>query len=116
MVGDVEQEEDCVVFALANAGSGASVITLSVGAGVVCVPVELSGITDNDPSTPVGGSWSGAGTASFGIRNISSAPLLRTTCFWWVGDIRSEEAIASYGVNPFCSSRFLDGHQLQSGQ
>lgn len=55
-MGDVEQGEVCADFAFAKAGSGASVITLSVGVGVVGVPVELPGITGNDPSTPVGGS------------------------------------------------------------
>ena len=56
-MGEVEQGEVCVVCAFARAGSGASVITLSVEVVVVGVPapVELPGITGNDPSTPVGG-------------------------------------------------------------
>ena len=54
-MGDVEHGEACVVFAFAKAGSGASVITLSVGVVVVEVPVELPAITGNEANTPVGG-------------------------------------------------------------
>jgi hypothetical protein len=63
-VGDVEQGEACAVFAFAKAGSGAPVMTLSVEVVVVGVPVELPAITGNDPSTSVGGSWSGTGITS----------------------------------------------------
>ena len=54
-MGDVEHGEACVVFAFANAGSGAPVMTLSVGVVAVGVPVELPAITGNEPSTSVGG-------------------------------------------------------------
>jgi hypothetical protein len=39
-------------------------MTLSVEVVVVDVPVELPAITGNDPSTSVGGSWSGTGITS----------------------------------------------------
>jgi len=55
-VGDVEQGEACAVFAFAKAGSGAPVMTLSVGVVAVGLPVELPAVTGNDPSTSVGGS------------------------------------------------------------
>ena len=54
-VGDVEHGEVCVAFAFAKAGSGASVITLSVGVVAVGFPVELPAITGNEPRTSVGG-------------------------------------------------------------
>lgn len=54
-VGDVEQGAVCVVFAFAKAGSGASVMTLSVGDAAVGGAVELVVIRGNDPSTSVGG-------------------------------------------------------------
>ena len=105
-MGDVEQGDACVVFAFARAGSGAPVMTLSVGVGVVGVPVELPDTTGSDPSTAVGGFWIGAGaTSSFSVLGIwitSSVPLLlRAVRFRWVGDVRGT---ISRGMNPFSSS------------
>ena len=105
-VGDVEQWEVCVVFAFAKAGSGAPVMTLSVGVCVVGVPVELPDATGSDPSTAVGGFWIGAGaTSSFSVLGIwitSSVPLLlRDVRFRWAGDVRGA---ISCGMNPFRSS------------
>ena len=54
-MGDVEHGEVCVAFAFAKAGSGASVITLSVGVVAVGFPVELPAITGSEPRTSVGG-------------------------------------------------------------
>jgi hypothetical protein len=97
-------------------------MTSSVGDCVVGVPVELPGITGNDPSTPVGGFRSGVGFESsfpiLGIWMTSSTPLfLRIVRLHWAGDVRRGAEVISYGVKPFSTPcRFLDGHQLQSGQ